>query len=470
VSERSRRLTASGRVMLAMTAVMAVAVTALVVVAYAVTARTLTAELDRALQREAAAFSAAVAGAPAGESLTEATRGYLTARTGGEAGLSPILSVMFAGGRTVSNSSIRIEDAVPPGALSSTDGPPVTSDLPLGTTTYRALVVPVTSQGVRAGTFVAALSLDAAHETARRVSYTLAAAGLVAMALGVGLADWASRRALTPLRKMASDAAEVTHAQPGRRLTYDGPPDELGSLANSVNAMLARLENSFDDQRAFVADASHELRTPVAVIRGNVELLRQGVLSDESAEESLEQIENESMRMARLLDELLSLARLESGTMRAFQPLEVSTLVDEVAARARALAPREIVIESGCEAWVEGDPDLLDQALVNIVRNAIAHTGDGGRIALACVVMPDAVRISVTDDGPGIPPEDLARVFDRFYRAPGTQRKEGSGGAGLGLAIARRLVELHGGTISAGNAKPRGARFLVDLPRIETPT
>lgn len=470
MSGRRRRLTASGRVMLAMSAVMAVAVGALVIVAYSITMRTLTAEMDRALQREASAFSAAVAGAPTGESLVGATRGYLYARTGGEAGLSPILSVVFPQGRVVSNSPLRIEDVLSSGSLETSASRSGLSNLGFDGTTYRVLSVPVLSQGARAGTFLAALSLDSARDTARRVSYTLAAAGLVAMALGVILADWASRRALAPLRAMAAEAAEVTHAQPGRRLSYEGPADELGSLADSVNAMLARLENSFDDQRAFVADASHELRTPVAVIRGNVELLRGGRLEPSGAEESLEMIEHEAVRMGRLLDELLALARLESGTTRAFQPLELRTLVDEVAARARALGERKIVCEGDCDMWVEGDPDLLDQALVNIARNAIAHTSEGGTITLSCSAMDSIVRVSIADDGAGIPEADLERVFDRFYRAPGTSRPDGSGGAGLGLAIARRLVELHGGTISVENVEPHGARFSLELPRIERPS
>ena len=266
---------------------------------------------------------------------------------------------------------------------------------------------------------------------------------------------------------MAEDAASVTHALPGRRIAYEGPADELGSLASSLNAMLARLERSYDDQRRFVADASHELRTPVAIVRGNVELLRGSSLCEADAAESLRMIEDESLRMTRLLDELLSLARLE-GASRHFQPLEARTLIDEIAARARALGVSEAIAEGPSGLWFSGDPDLLEQALLNIVRNSIIHTHGVGRLVLACSAVGNRVLLSVTDDGPGIPPDDLDRIFDRFFRANGP-RPDDSGGAGLGLAITSRLIDLHDGSIRAENVEPHGARFTIELPRIVPP-
>jgi len=142
--------------------------------------------------------------------------------------------------------------------------------------------------------------------------------------------------------------------------------------------------------------------------------------------------------------------------------------VEEAAARARTLGHREIVVTCAPGAWVLGDPDLLDQALLNIVRNAVAHTTEGGRIAIECSANPTRVRISVTDDGPGIPPQDLPRVFDRFYRSR-APRSNDTGGSGLGLAIANSLVDLHGGAILVDNARPHGAVFTIDLPRTPTP-
>ena len=459
---RLSRLSASARVQLAMTGVLLASTLALIVVAYLVTAGQLRAATDAALMREAEAFSAALAGAPAGQAVDAATRSYLAARTGPTAGVRPILFVRLDGGRTISNSDVRLEDAVTNGATGLTT-------VVLDGAAYRLLAVPLDAANGRGGVFYAALADALAHETATTVALTLAAAGAFALALGVPLSYWATRRALLPLTVMAADAASISHAAPGGRIRYDGPGDELGSLADSLNAMLERLENAFGDQRRFVADASHELRTPVAVIRGNVELLRSNHLSKEDADESLEMIESEAVRMVRLLDDLLALAKLENTGRDRFQPLEVRTLVDEVTARARALGEREIECTGACEVWTEGDPDLLDQALVNLIRNAVGHTEPGGRIVVSCGADDSRVTVAVIDDGPGIPEADLERIFDRFYRAPGRVRENAGGGAGLGLAIARRLVELHGGTLTADNVEPHGARFTMSLPRIETP-
>jgi signal transduction histidine kinase len=319
--------------------------------------------------------------------------------------------------------------------------------------------------------FHAALAVEPQTRTARLVAVVLTAAGLIALALGTALSLWTAGEALRPLQRMATDAEEVQHSEPGKRIAYDGPADELGSLADSLNAMLDRLEAGAAEQRRFIADASHELRTPVAIIRGNVELLRShGV--PETCEESLAMIDDESARMARLLDDLLALARLQGPQQRAFQALHVPTLAEELAARARTIAGARTVSATCAQddLWVLGDPDLLEQSLLNVVRNAAAHTEESGHIAIECAGDAHRVRIHITDDGPGIPAEELPRIFDRFYRAQSAGRDADSGGAGLGLAIARGLVELHGGSITAGNVEPRGARFTVELPRTEPPT
>ncbi len=456
-----------------MTGVLAIAISLLVVVAYAVTTRTLTSQLDATLAAEADAYSAAMQGAPSDSALGDATRAYLTGRVNEGSGREVLLLVAFdrpqGGRRVISNSDLRIEDAADNTAIKAPPSATRFSDVHFNGRTYRVVSVPVLSQSTPVGVFQAAAAADVVTTTARSVALTLAAAGLIALAVGLPLSYLATRRALSPLTHMAAAATEISHARLGKRIDYDGPKDELGQLADALNEMLGRLENAFDDQRRFVADASHELRTPVAVIRGNVELLRTGHSSGADADESLEMIENESVRMGRLLDELLALARLESGGTTRFQPLQVRALVDEVAARGRALGERTITSQGLCEAWIDGDPDLLDQALVNLVKNAVAHTEEGGRIELACSADERTARISITDDGPGIPEADLARVFDRFYRAQGSARDDGTGGAGLGLAITRRLVELHGGAIHAENVEPHGARFVVELPRIAEP-
>jgi len=468
VSEGRSRLSASSRVLLAMAVMLGVTIAILIAVAYTATVRTLTYSLDQTLLKEAEAYSAAMKGAPTGTALIDATRAYLSARTGSESGgVTPILLVRFSNGRVISNSAVRIEDAA--GNPTTATVTPTYRRVTLDGTGYRVFATPIRSNGERVGLFQSALAEGPIESTARGVAATLTAAGLIALALALPLSYLATRRALSPLRRMAADAEAISHARPGGRIVYRGPGDELGSLASSLNEMLTRLEYAFADQRRFVADASHELRTPVAVVRGNVELLRSGRATGEEADESLEMIEHESVRMSRLLDELLALARLEDTSRVQFQPLEARTLLEEAAARGRALGDRTISVDGPCDMWVMGEPDFLDQALVNVVRNAVAHTHPGGAITLGCHPEDSIVRLAVTDDGPGIPEADLGRVFDRFYRSPTSRRDGTSGGAGLGLAITKRLIELHGGSIHAENVEPHGARFVIELPRIADP-
>lgn len=451
-----------------MTGVLAFSISLLVLLSYLVTASAGRASLDAVLVQEVDAFSAAITSAPEGEGLADATRAYLTSRGSSTAGLDPILLMRLKQGRVISNSDVRLESATGNARLPNVSASPRFTTVTYGGVSYRVLTVPVNAQGDDVGVFQAALADSTSRQTATRVALTLAAAGLIGIALGLPLSFFASRRALAPLTRMAADAQAISHATEPH-ITYDGPNDELGSLADALNDMLHRLQAAYDDQRRFVADASHELRTPVAVIRGNTELLSSGRITGADADESLSMIEHEAVRMSRLLDDLLALARLESSGKSQFQPLMAQTLVDEAAARGRALGPRTIEVNHGCGAWVQGDPDLLDQALANLVKNAVAHTTEGGRVMLACEADARTVRITVTDDGPGIPAADLPRVFDRFYRAPGQQRPADEGGAGLGLAITSRLIQLHGGRIQATNVEPHGARFTIELARIEAP-
>ena len=463
-----RRLSASGRVAVTMTALLAVAVAALCVLAYFITLRNLTIEIDRTLVREASAYTASVRSAPATEALATATRSYLEGRSGSQDGVTPILLLLLNNGRAISNSGLRLEHAANNQDLRAPLTSSRYSDVTLDGARYRVISVAVRGpDGTRLGVFQAAISTGPAHSVATDVAAALAAGGLAVLLMGALLSVSAARGALVPLTRMAADASMISLASPGKRIAYSGPADELGTLADALNAMLGRLERAYDDQRRFIADASHELRTPVAIVRGNVELLRGGRFSERDTAESLAMIENEAVRMTRLLDELLSLARLQ-GTEQVFQPLEARTMLDEAAARARALGNRDITVSGPADLWVDGSPDLLDQALLNVLRNALAHTGEGGHISLSCEADKTWVRLMVTDDGPGIPSADLARIFDRFYRAPGP-RPSNSGGAGLGLAIAKRLIDLHNGTITAENVPGGGARFTVQLRRIAVP-
>ena len=463
-----RRLSAVARVALATTVTLAIGVALVAGVSYAAVTRDLEGSVDRDLLEESRAYAASLAQDPPQTSLelVEASRRYLAARQPGSA-LSPILFVKLADGRVISNTDLTLERAW------DTTGTPETPGfvtISYEGVTYRAVTAPILADDQSAlGVFHAALGLDAVRSLRDELGRSIAGIGLAVVAIGGLLSYWVARAALAPLARVAATAGRISDAALTERVAYDGPDDEVGSVVRSLNAMLDRLEVAFGEQRRFVADASHELRTPLAAVRGNVETLCDDAASLEHRAEARAAVQGELARMDRLVDDLLALARLESGVLRRpFQPLDATVLLDEVAARARTLPGERVVAVLAPErVWVNGDPDLLEDALGNLVRNAWRHTASGGRITLSVRAEGELVLLEVADDGPGIPATDLDRVFDRFYRG-GSPRGDDGGGSGLGLAIVRRLAELHGGTVRAANAPGGGAVLTIALPRRES--
>jgi two-component system OmpR family sensor kinase len=463
----------SARVALAVTLVLALGVLVLSLAAYWRVSASLAADLDRNLLREAEAFAGAIApGVAADADLRAATRTYLTARDQASSTTRPVLLVHFASGTpaVISNSSLLLETATGNAtALNVATAKAAFVDLRLGSDEYRAATVPIrSSSGQVVAVFEAALPTSTIRALSTELLVTMLGIGLAVVALGAFVAVWAARASLRPLARTASTAARITQSSLAERIEYAGPDDEVGLMVTAINEMLDRLEAAFGEQRRFTADASHELRTPLAVVSGHVDMLRDVRMGRAERAEELALISDEVARMGRLVDDLLALARLESAAPGAHQPLDVSSLLEEAAARGRGLGTRVMTVTASPGLWVSGNPDQLMQALLNLVSNAVTHTADGGAITLAAQPRGDRVRITVTDAGPGIRRDDLPRVFDRFYRVQGP-RGESSGGSGLGLAITRRLVELHGGTITVANRPHTGAVFTIDLRRIDSP-
>jgi two-component system OmpR family sensor kinase len=468
-----KRITMSTRVAVAVAAVLAAGVLVLSFAAYWRVSGQLNADLDRSLLRESEAFQAALSPTVAGGSdLRTATRAYLNARSQSFSGTYPVLLVRFASGSplVISNADLLLENA--PGNVAALDVRTARSqfiDLTLAGVVYRAATVPIHSTtGTVVAVFEAALPASPSRDLGTQVLISLLGVATLVTILGALLAVLAARASLRPLRKAATTASRVTQSSLTERIDYAGPDDEVGHMVSSINAMLDRLERAFGEQRKFTADASHELRTPLAVISGHLEMLRDVEMSEAERTEELALISDEVARMGRLVDDLLALARLEAGAPTPHQPLEVSSLLDEAAARGRGLGDRVIRVSAEADLWVDGDPDQLMQAFLNLVGNAVAYTRDGGTIALSAAGDASSITVRIADDGPGIRTEDLDRVFDRFYRAQGP-RPGKSGGSGLGLAITQRLIELHSGTITAGNRPEGGAVFTVRLPRIQPP-
>ena len=242
------------------------------------------------------------------------------------------------------------------------------------------------------------------------------------------------------------------------------PTDELGRLTDTINDMLGRLETLFQMQQRLVADVSHELRTPLTTIQGNLDLLRRGAADDPAMRgEALHAIGAETERMRRLVNDLLLLAQADAGLKLILQPVELDTLLLDVYRQTNVMAGG-VALRLGAEdqAMVQGDADRLRQLLLNLVVNALKYTPAGGEVTLGMRRSDGWVQVSVSDTGVGIAPEDLAHIFDRFYRADPSRAC--SGGFGLGLPIAQWIAQAHGGRIEVVSELGKGSTFTVWLP------
>ena len=280
------------------------------------------------------------------------------------------------------------------------------------------------------------------------------------------------RISLRPLEKMGSVAREIAAGDLTRRVEPATPKTEIGRLGLALNGMLSQIESAFAERtasnsrlRRFVADASHELRTPLTSIRGYSEMLRRGAgESPSDAELARRRIEEESIRMTGLVDDMLVLARLDQGRPLEQEPVDLQAIATDAVADARAVAPkREISLTSSGRVIVNGDDTRLRQAVGNLVRNAIVHTPSQTPIDVTLSTEDSVARLLVADHGPGLPAEDVDRIFEPFYRADPSRSRD-SGGAGLGLSIVSAVVTAHGGHVKVRETEGGGATFEVELP------
>jgi signal transduction histidine kinase len=275
-------------------------------------------------------------------------------------------------------------------------------------------------------------------------------------------ASWlVAGRALKPLKDVAGAADEIGRSRDfGRRLPKRKSRDEVALLSTSFNQMLEQLQDSFESQRRFVADASHELRTPLTTIQGNAGLLAHGPpIAEPIRRAAAADIAEETERMGRLVDRLLTLARADSGLRLELAPVDLRRVVVDVGRQAAAVHPERKLEVEVVDARVAGDEDALRQLLWILVDNALRHARS--TITIDLEIDSGWARLMVGDDGPGIAVEERERVFERFYRA---DRSRSGQGAGLGLSIARWITDQHGGRIIADSSRTGGAGLYVDLP------
>ena len=304
-----------------------------------------------------------------------------------------------------------------------------------------------------------------AAEISAVVGRSLLWAGIGAAVLGTLLVWLLSRRTLAPLQGLGGAARSLGRGDLSRRAETTGP-SEIRELAQNFNLMAADLEEAERQRRNLTADVARELRTPLSNIQGYLEAMRDGLV--QSTPETIDTIHGEALHLSRLVEDLRLLAQVEAGELALeLAPVSLDGLlrsaVDAVRPRAEAKG-----VDLGLEVApslppVSVDSTRIAQVVGNLLENAITHTPEGGAVTVQARAADEAVEISVSDTGPGIAPDDLPRLFDRFYRAD-PSRSRSTGGSGLGLTIARRLAEAHGGTIEAESALGQGSRFIIRLP------
>jgi two-component system OmpR family sensor kinase len=333
----------------------------------------------------------------------------------------------------------------------------------------RVLSVPLMYGERIIGTLQVGASLSVVDATRSNLLSVMAVIAVVAV-LMAGFGSWVVLgRAFSPLEAITETVDQINRADDlSRRIPYlERSEDEIGDLVVSFNQTLERLESLFTSQQRFLADVSHEFRTPLTVIKGNVDLIRRMKVADE---ESLSSIDQEAGRLTRLVGGLLMLAQAESGKLTlVLRPVELDLLLTEVFTEMRVLAGTKVHVHLNeiDQVMVNGDRDRLKQVLLNLVSNAIQYTPQGGDVYLSMTKIGNQARIIVRDTGPGIPAEDLPHIFDRFYRAEKSRTRSTSSGFGLGLSIAHWIVEHHGGQIKVESKEGKGTTFVIWLAVIK---
>lgn len=314
---------------------------------------------------------------------------------------------------------------------------------------------------------VVGTALEPADDAVERVGEGLLIGGAVAVVVaGVG-AWFLAGAALRPVERLRREAASLSVRDPSARLGVPRTHDELQALGATMNELLARLQRALTRQRAFVADAGHELRTPIATLRTELELARRGGRTRAELVDAVEHAATETDRLGELTEALLLLARADEPGMAAFvrQDVRLDQVVQHACdVAAVAAVARKVTIErTAAPVTVTGDANLLTRAIENLLENAVRHTAPGTTVDVRVLLVGTAAQVVVADRGPGLPPEFLPHAFERFRRADDA-RSRAEGGHGLGLAIVLAIMEAHGGTATIANRPDGGAEVTLSLP------
>jgi len=328
-------------------------------------------------------------------------------------------------------------------------------DTPAGNVEY--LAVPLKGDGRVLGTFVVAAFTDVLQRPYNDAFVAAGVVGVAVLLIGSLLAWRMAESVLRPVSALTQTAQGISETDLTQRIEVRGH-DELAGLATTLNAMLDRLERTLSSQRRFLDDAGHELRTPITIIRGHLELLED---DPEERQATLALVMDELDRMGRMVNDLILLSKAERPDFLKPEAVEVAGLTDEVLTKARALGARDWRLDAHGDGVITVDRQRLTQALVQLAQNAVEHTQEGDEVSVGSAVEGGEGRFWVRDDGPGIAPADQERIFERFER--GGARKP-SGGSGLGLSIVRAIAGAHGGRVELLSGPGAGALFTIVVP------
>jgi len=331
----------------------------------------------------------------------------------------------------------------------------------------RVYAVPLTTSTNSIQTLVVSRSVAEMVDAQQRTLLILVAVSAALLLIGGALSYWLAGRALRPVRTIAGMARSISERDLHRRVEVKVPHDELGELVDTFNSMLERLEASFTSMSAFTANASHELRAPLALMRSEVEGALSRSRSPEEYRRVLESLQEEVEHLSRLSDQLLILARADAGALvPAKEAIDVVDFLHETAARWEDMANKQgtrVEVAAPSSGHMEGDPALLRRVVDNLIDNALRHSTSGTPVTLRGYPGSGGWNVEVADQGPGVDPGDRAKLFTRFARADNARSRE-NGGAGLGLAISAAIARAHGGTLELVETSSPGAVFKLHVP------